>query len=351
MKFRHSLGLLAALAARSPAFAQMKLNDTVTITGWATASYQQWSYSGAGTADSGNLDAALFGAVITPPKTPVTATLSAYYRPSSEGGVNPEGGELTLLDAYIAYAPSGAVTITVGKFLSYLGYESFYFDLDNMVSLANQQFLAPIPGYHEGIKLDYQPDKTDATGVAVVDSLYQKPGYAATEGDGEFKHDAGFEAYYQNTAVTNLTVWAGIGYQTPVKPGVDTSEVADPSGHSSTVLDLWVSYNMDANHDTLAAEEIYKDGGVGNQGSNWLVYFQYNMGVKAYTWFSVSGEDVTDGISYTKYSLAPTYNITPNLAVRAQYSYTSYDRLDSTYNFGWTSPLSNYFGVEMIAKF
>jgi hypothetical protein len=351
MKLRFCLGSLAALAALSPAFGQVKLNDTVTVTGWATGSYQYTQPSTGPSFDSANIDAALLGVTITPPKTPITGTFSVYYRPSGEGGVSPTGSELTLLDAYIADAVNSTVTITAGKFLSYLGYESFYLDLDNMITLANQQFLAPIPGYHEGVKLDYQPDKTDVMGVAVVDSLYQKPGYAATEGLGDFKHQAGFEGYYQNTTVTNLTVWIGAGVETPVNPGVDTSGVVMPHGNSVYVIDGWMSYVIDKNNDTFVAEEIYKNGGNGDTGSNWLTYFQYNFNPKTYAWFSVSGEDVTDGINYVKFSVSPTYNITPNLAVRAQYSYTDYNGLTSKYNFGWTAHTANFYGVQMIVKF
>ena len=164
--------------------------------------------------------------------------------------------------------------------------------------------------------MDFQPDKTDVMGVAVIDSLYQKPGYNATEGDGEFKHSGGFEAYYQNTTVTNLTIWAGIGYETLTKPGVDTGGVVLPQGSTVTVYDLWAAYVVDKNGDQIAAEEIYKDGGTGNKGSNWLTYFQYNINPKAICWFGFSGEDVTGGARYIKYSISPTYNLTANLAVR-----------------------------------
>jgi len=337
------IGALAAVAVASSGFGQVKINDTVSLTGWATGSYQYTSPSPGASFDSFNLDAAMLSAIITPPKTPLTATLSALYRPAGEGGVSPSGSEVTLLDAYVSYAASSTVTVSAGKFLSYLGYESFYFDLDNMISLANQQLLAPIPGYHEGVKLDFQPDKTDVMGVAVIDSLYQKPGYNATEGDGEFKHSAGFEAYYQNTSINNLTIWAGIGYETLTKPGVDTGGVAAPQGSTVTVYDLWAAYVLDKNGDQIAAEEIYKSGGTGNKGSDWLTYFQYNFDPKTYCWFGISGEDVTGGARYIKYSISPTYNLTANLAVRAQYSYTSYS------SFAINS--ANYGAVEMIVKF
>jgi hypothetical protein len=349
MKIRSTIAGIAAFAAALPAFAQVKLNDAVTVTGWATGSYQYTAPSPGTSFDSFNLDAGELEAIITPTKN-TTATVSLYYRPSSEGGVTPSGGELTLLDANIAYTNTSGVTITAGKFLSYLGYESFYFDQDNMISLANQQFLAPIPGYHEGVKLDYSPTKTDTFGFALVDSLNSKPGYAATEGDGELKHNAGGEAYFTDTSIANLTLWFGVGY--------DTKGNFEP--HSDTVLDFWASYTVNK-MSSFAVEEIYKDGGdfiTGTgSGSNWLLYYNFTANDKWNCWFCFSGEDVSsstasdgeggfvtiDGPKYVKYSISPTYTVNANLQLRAQYSYTKYN--DYVLND------ANFIGAEAIFKF
>jgi len=351
MKLRIQLLGALALAAALPAFAQVKLNDTVTVTGWATGSYQYVQPSPGTATDSLNLDAALLQATITPAKK-VTGTLSLYYRPAAEGGVSPGGSEVTLLDAYLAYDCGGGVTITAGKFLSYLGYESFYPIDDNMISLANQQLLAPIPGYHDGVKLDYSPDKTDTLGFSIADSEYQKPGYAATAGDGSLRHQAGFEAYYTNTAITNLTVWLGAGYETPTKAGYDTGGVTDEYNskgvliqdtHDVSVGDLWISYVVDKNNDTFAAEEIYKSGGYLNQGSDWLLYYQQNFTSKVSSWFCFSGENVDSGASYTRYSIAPNYAYNASLSFRLQYSYTAYK--------SYTINNASFYGAELLFKF
>jgi len=343
MKLRTSIAGAALLAAALPAFAQVKINDSLTVTGWATGSYQYTKPSPGTSFDSLNLDAALLQATITPAKK-VTGVFSVYYKPSAEGGVSPSGSEATLLDAYLSYDAGGGVTLTAGKFLSYLGYESFYNISDNMITLANQAFLGPIPGYHEGVKLDYSPDKTDTMGFSVTDSEYQKPGYAATEGDGEFKHNGGFEAYYQNTAINNLTVWAGVGYETKTQPGADTDGVLQAGGADVFVGDIWASYTLDKAGDQIALEEIYKTGGTGNKGSNWLAYYQYNLpDTKISSWFCISGEDVSGGASYTKYSVSPTYTFNNSLQFRLQYSYTSYSK--------YTSSSANYFGAEVLFKF
>ena len=348
MKLRHTLAGGAALLAALPAIAQIKVNDSLSFTGWATGSYQYTQPNVGTSTDSLNLDYALLQANITPTASPkVSGTISVFYHPSSEGGLSPGGSEATILDAYIAYNCGGGVTVTAGKFLSYLGYESFYSIDDNMISLANQQLLAPIPGYHEGVKLDYSPDKTDTMGFAIVDSLYNKAGTDATEGDGEIDHQGGFEAYYQNTAVNNLTLWFGVGYQTKTMPGVDTSGVVKATGSDIYVGDFWLSYVVDKNNDTIAAEEIWKDGGIDNKGSNWLLYYQQNFTGKISSWFCVSGENENGNpgydAHYIRYSVAPTYTYNASLSARVQYSYTSYT--------SYSIKNANYFGAEVLFKF
>jgi hypothetical protein len=354
------LAVVAAFAATLPAFAQIKINDSLSVTGWSVGSYQYASTKGAAgfanaSSDSFNVDAALLGATITPTKE-VTATLSFYYKPATEGGINGGSEEVTLLDAYVAYDCGNGLTATAGKFLSALGYESYYAISDNMITLANQQFLAPIPGYHEGVKLDYAPDKTTTMGVALVDSEYSN-NFAATEGDGHLEHNFGAEGYVTYTGVENLTLWAGAGYDskgTPVNPyGLPATTT-----HSVYVLDFWASYAINKQI-TVAAEEIYKNGGKApaaglpaDKGSDWLAYLQYNFTDKLSTWACFSGEDVssstvagvsTKGPRYWRLSLSPSYALTANLSVKAQYSYTKYS------NFSAKS--ANYVGAQVAFKF
>jgi hypothetical protein len=380
MKIRMKLAAVAILAAAVPAFAQIKINDNLSVTGWTVGSYQYLDTKGTtlttggatftsanSSIDSFNVDAAYLGATVTPTKT-VTGTFSFYYKPSGgtalagdNAGVTPSGSEVTLLDANVAWMPADTVTLTFGKYLSPLGYESFYPISDNMITLANQQFLAPIPGYHEGVKVDYAPDKTTTMGVGLVDSLYGTTPY---EGTGRFERsDIGTEGYIQYTGVENLTLWAGFGYAAKVSSAanVTTPFTGFPDSHSVWVLDFWASYQINKDM-TVAAEEIYKDGGnvpnAGNafipsdKGSNWLAYFQYNFTDKLSSWFSFSGEDVSSatiggvnfaGPKYWKLSVAPAYAITPNLTVKAQYSYTKYT--------SYIAKDANFFGVQVGFKF
>jgi len=367
------LAVVAAFAAALPAFAQIKINDSLSVTGWTVGSYQYISTTGVGatkttpatanaSADSFNADAALLGATITPTKE-VTGTFSFYYKPANEGGINGTS-EVTLLDAYVAYDCGNGLVVTAGKFLSYLGYESYYAISDNMISLANQQFLAPIPGYHEGVKADYTVDKTLVFGGALVDSEYSNNA-AATEGDGHLEHNFGTEGYVQYTGVENLTLWLGLGYDSKGTP-VNPFGLPAVSTHSVFVADFWASYQINKQL-TVAAEEIYKDGGKApaapafgglptDKGSNWLVYAQYLFTDKLSAWACFSGEDVSSatfgtgkaavsvsGPKYWKASISPAYALTANLTVKAQYSYTKYS--------SFTAKDANYFGVQVGFKF
>ncbi|HXC02694.1 MAG TPA: porin [Opitutaceae bacterium] len=360
------LAVVAAFAAALPAFAQIKINDSLSVTGWSVGSYQYTSTKGTAgnantSADSFNVDAALLGATITPTKE-VTGTVSFYYRPATEGGINGTS-EVTLLDAYVGYDCGNGLVVTAGKFLSYLGYESYYFISDNMITLANQQFLAPIPGYHEGVKADYTVDKTLVFGGAVVDSLNSNNA-AATEGDGHLKHNFGLEAYGQYTGVENLTLWLGAGYDSKGGPSNPYGLVQSKDIY---VLDIWASYQINKQL-SVAAEEIYKDGGKApnlasalaglptEKGSNWLVYANYSFTDKLSTWAAFSGEDVSSatfgagkaavsvsGPKYWKASLSPAYALTANLTVKAQVSYTKYS--------SWTAKDAIFTGVQVGFKF
>jgi hypothetical protein len=368
------LAVVAAFAAALPAFAQIKINDSISVTGWSVGSYQYISTKGVGatkttpattnaSADSFNVDAALLGATITPTKE-VTGTFSFYYKPSNEGGINGGSQEVTLLDAYVAYDCGNGLVVTAGKFLSYLGYESYYAISDNMITLANQQFLAPIPGYHEGVKADYTVDKTLTFGGALVDSEYSN-NFAATEGDGHLEHNFGAELYGTYTGVENLTLWLGFGYDSKGSP-VNPFGLPATTTHSVYVIDFWASYQINKQL-SVAAEEIYKNGGKApaapafgglptDEGSNWLVYVNYAFTDKLSAWAAFSGEDVSSatfgtgksavsvsGPKYWKASISPAYALTPNLTVKAQVSYTKYS--------SWVAKSALFGGVQVGFKF
>ena len=136
-----------------------------------------------------------------------------------------------LLDAYATYDVGNGVSVTGGKFLSYLGYESFFSVNNPTISAANGA-IGVIPGYHSGVKVDYS-DKDWGFGGALLDSVY---GATALKGDGELKKGQGYEGYVTYKGVTDLTLFAGAAFD-------NQSAV---SGKDIASYNIWASYKVDA---------------------------------------------------------------------------------------------------------
>ncbi|MDX2186164.1 MAG: outer membrane beta-barrel protein [Opitutaceae bacterium] len=320
----------AALALSATASADVKLNENFSVGGYAAGSYRGYEEADW---DKFDLDAAKLAFNTT--FSPVSGTASIYYT-----GATP-GDDLTLLDAYVNYDAGSGVTITGGKFLSWLGYEAF--DIPNMtqISYANGDFLAPIPGYHSGIKIGYS-DKAYSAGFAIVDSVY---GGNAFKGDGELKSNQGYEAYVSYTGVEGLTLWGGLGYQTEgdFMRDEDGQKVYTNggAGEETFVWDIWAQYAINSQL-TVAGEFVSKES-FSADGTNWLAYLSYAFDPKVSLVARVSGEDVDDGPSFTKYTVSPTYKLTDNLFIRAEvslYEYSDYV-LDS----------DTFYGVQAVFKF
>lgn len=325
---------IACAATTATAFADIKLNDNLTLSGYAIGAYMNYKANGQPGVDSlfdaskpipGGGDSNDVLTRLTMNFKPVTGVVSLNYFPNL-GGNN----EFTVLDAYAAIDAGGGTTVTVGKFLSYLGYESFYPVFMDQVSYANGDFLAPIPGYHTGAKVDFSSNGVGG-GVAVLDSVYSP--YGGTRGDGELQHNAGFEGYLTYTGVQNLTLWAGIAHDT--KGGFQPHEV--------TTLDFWASYQV-SKAARVAAEFVSKDGGLGNKGTNWLTFLNYTFNDQVSSTFRISGEEMSDGgPRFTKYTIAPAYAVNANFSIRAEYSYYNYSR--------YTTDHADFFGVQAVFKF
>src|SRR4051812_44403294 len=206
LKLAAAVSLLAPLTA---AFADIKINDNMTVSGYAVGAYEYQSPDpGAdtdslfnGAKDTPSADA--LKTIFTMNFKPVTGVISLYYIPNIPTGVMKN--ELTVLDAFVTYDAGGGTSITAGKFLSYLGYESF--DSANMNQITYSPVtvgtLSAIATYHSGIKFDYS-DKAFGAGVAVLDSVYSPLGI--DKGDGELRHNAGFEGYLTYKGIENLTL-------------------------------------------------------------------------------------------------------------------------------------------------
>lgn len=283
MKLTHQFatGFLAAASSLSVFAAEPA--PTVTFDGYAVVTAA--TVNTTPSSSTLDLNAAKFGA--TGKFGAVTGYASLYYN----------GATTELLDAYATVDAGSGLSITVGKFLSYMGYEAF--DVPNMaqISYANTQ-LAPIPAYHTGVKLDYSA-ATYGAGFAVVDSIY---GSSLYKGDGDLKKP-GLEAYYSYKGIKDTTIWFGVANE------ISTKKV---------FYDLWASYAL-SKTDSIGVEYVK----IESEGSLWLLAYTKALNAKLSVTARLSGDSPTGGSSNTKYTLSPSYTVNDHFLVRAELSYVS----------------------------
>ena len=322
MNNRYKLATALTLATSLTSFADVKVNDSLTVSGYAAGSYRTMDPDPGPATDKFDLDAVktLFQTNFKP----VTGVISLYYQPGAPSDV-------TVLDAYATVDVGGGSTITAGKFLSYLGYEAF--DIVNMtqISYANGDFLGPIPGYHSGVKWDYS-DKETGFGLALVDSVYSGPNYL--KGDGELKHNAGFEGYFVYKGIPDVTIWTGFAYDTKGNVIHKNDEIL--------TLNIWASYAL-TKDSSLGLEYVTKDGGLGDKGYNWLAFYGHNFDAKFSGAFRLSGEKLKNGPGFTKFTVSPAYKVNDNFMVRAELSYYDYTK--------YTADSAIFFGIQSVFKF
>jgi hypothetical protein len=338
MNLRLKIATTLALAATATTYADIKINDNLTFSGYAVGALMNYKPNNGVAVNSlfdaskpipGGGDANDVLTKFTMTFKPVTGVLSLNYFPNA-ADTNGTKNELTVLDAYAVIDAGSGTTVTIGKYLSYLGYESFYPSLMDQVSYGSGDFLAPIPGYHTGAKIDYSANGFGA-GASLHDSTYSP--YGPTRGDGEIRHNGGAEGYLTYTGITNLTLWGGFGY--------DTQGGFQP--HSVTTLDFWASYNL-TKQLRVAGEYVNKDGGTGNKGWNWLGFLDYSFDDHVSAALRVGGDQMANGgPRYTKYTVCPAYAINANFLVRAEYSYYKYSR--------FSSARADFWGLQTVFKF
>lgn len=143
MNHRHTLATALTLVASLTSFADVKVNESLTVSGYAAGSYRITDPDPGPATDKFDLDAVrtLFQTNFKP----ATGVISLFRQPNA-------AHDVTVLDAYATVDVGGGSTVTVGRFLSYLGYESFHIADMAQVSYANSDFLGPIPGSHSGVK-------------------------------------------------------------------------------------------------------------------------------------------------------------------------------------------------------
>ena len=296
--------LLAAAAATVQA--EVKINENLSLDGYAIGS----AVITEGTAP-GNYGLLNTGRVFDSVKVALngkyedfSAKVSLIALDSSvlsNGVVNDAG----LLDAYVTYKIEN-LSITGGKYLGWLGYESFDSPNNAFISFSQATYTSP---YATGVKLDYAGDGF-STGVSVRDSQ-TGPGGAFFEGDGEFSDDLGYEAYFSYTGIKDLTLFAGAGYEDVDGVGFD----------DVLTTDFWAAYKVTEKL-TLAGEFATTED---STNSSWLALASYAVSEQLSVAGRVTASNgrATDGSNDTVgYGIASTYTLTPNFSLKGEATIT-----------------------------
>lgn len=330
MKLPTSLKLASAAAAAlvvsSSLMAQIEITKEFSLSGYTVGSASYTETQGSSSSSSLDLDAYKLLGVGKFDKVSITGSIFAFGTGSGDGF----GSSPIVLDAYGTYDFGGGSTVTAGKFLSWLGYEAF--DPINMlqISYANVGSTGFIPAYHTGVKVE-KSTEAYAIGVAVLDSIYGPTYY---KGDGELNNGAGFEAYFTYKAIKDVTLFTGLAY--------DTGDAAKTKAFTA---DFWAQYVT--GKFTFAGEfcygsKDYKDGGTAD-GYFALALLKYQADPKWAATFRISTGEGVDNDQFTRFTFAPTYTVTKNLDIVAEYSYTDLSHTTADY--------SNYAGVQVRFKF
>jgi len=317
-----SATVTALLALTASTFADMKVNDSLSFSGYLTGTISN-TVTDSVQDSFFDIDSFKLSAMAKSDKLSGVVSLHSF-----------DSKDPVLLDAYATYTTAGGTAVTAGNFLSYLGFEAF--DFPNMLQISYANTLgAFIPAYHSGVKFDYSSEGVSG-GFAVLDSVYGPSYY---KGDGTLNNGAGYEGYLKFTQ-GNSALFMAVAYDEGVAGGDNTR----------TTYDIWGQTK--AGNTTLAAEYCYSSYDAGAKTANGYFWLLLAMQPLSDTWSVTAhlsgGEDENLAIStstptFTKATLSPSVTITKNLGVLFEYSYIKYKN--------FSADKAHYFAAQAVFKF
>lgn len=289
------------MALASIASAEVKLDDYFSIDGYATGAATVTEGTAANDkelVDTGRVyDSFLFA--LNGKYENFTARVSLLALDGTNNGLTQDAG---LLDAYVTYKV-GEIAITGGKYLGWLGYESFHSVNNAFISFSQATYASP---YSTGAKVEYLGE-TFSTGISVRDSQISTAGGTFFEGDGEFSDDVGYEAYVLYTGIKGLTLFAGAGYE-------------DVNGFEGVYTwDVWASYaftdKLSVAAEVSTTEEVTQ--------YSWLIQPSYAVSDKLSVAARLTGSDGDNAAGdVIGYGAASTYTLTKNFSVKGEITKT-----------------------------
>lgn len=349
MKTRLPLAGLLALASLTPAFAETQpaasaetskaelpkeqtpldtLKEYISVEGYLAASWAGTKPKGSSHTDTlfdsgaNNLDSAKVALVGKYEN--FSGKVSMLYVPESSdtSGIS----NAKVLDAYLAYTHD-KITVTGGKFLSFMGYEAFEAVGMNQLTWG---YASGVPAYRTGAKLEYAED-TYWVGFSVTDS-FGSTGTILQKGDNDWSNGLGYELAASYTGIDKLTLFAGLGYN-------------DEHGTTNKYMfDVWATYAL-TDKLTLGGEVSF----LKNDSLSLIATAQYSFSDDFFLLGRVSAQRVENSSNTwgSYWTIAPTYKLSENLLVRAEYSYAASDRVPNSA----VGARGSFYGAQVLLTF
>lgn len=295
------IGLGAAAA-----FAEVKVNDNLSMTGFIDMS--------ANGKDSGDADPTLNGNVDQ-------YEMDFMYKFgffSARADVNVEtwkSNTATLEQAFATAALTPALSLSAGRFLSSSGFEAA--EPTGLYQYSVSKTTAGVyGGYQNGVNVAYTAPKFGLYG-AVVSDLWNS-------GETELMKSPGFEGQVALMPVEGVTAKATMLWQ------MYDADTAPGGDDGQGLLNVWASYakgplTVAAEYNTLMSWALDTTAAMNDlSGMGWLVMANYKFTDKFATTLRYSALTLDDKVSSTddmgsEVTISPSFAISPNWLVLAEY--------------------------------
>ena len=209
-----------------------------------------------------------------------------------------------LEQAFMRYDLGDGSDVEAGKFLSYMGFETFeptgLYQYSYAYDIRNA-----IPGHHNGVRYNYNDDFL-SPGLGLLDSVYDPDGSIQDSGHG-------IEAKIAITPLEGWTIFLGFA-----------KDSMEGASQDKDLINFWTSY--ETGNVTWALEFNNYDFGPTDVGSQFLVMANLGLTETAGITFRVSedDQDFKGGDTATKLTVSPNLSINDNLGVLFELSQTDY---------------------------
>ena len=283
---------VAAVFGASVATADISLSDNLTLSGFVDASYSN--------TDNGNRTES-----IGLDQVEVDFAFSGESVSAEVHLHNLDGDTIDLEQAFVNYDLGNGVTVSGGKMLNLLGFESDEptgrYQSSYAYSFTSASATNGETGriYAEGIRASF----------GVEDVAIAISGYNGLYGAAGADLDLAYDAQVVFSGVENLTV--ALGYA--------EDDNSNKTAAIAEAVNVWASY--ESGQVMVAGEYNDVTDGNGKEGDSYLLLANYQINDNASISVRYSEQDLVGTTNdVEKFSIAPIYNFTDNLSAFVEYS-------------------------------